>query len=166
MRKIIEIDADEIRRCLDYDPDTGIFRWKSPYSKNTKIGSIAGVKTMYGYWQISINRIAYRANRLAFVYYYGFNPEIVDHINGDRCDNRIKNLRSVTESMNNQNRKIAKRTATGKLLGAFYKKERGYWTSSIMREGKREYLGIFQSEQDAHDAYVKRKRILHEAGTL
>ena len=95
-----KIIPDSIRDVLDYDPETGDLTWKVA-SRGTKAGTIAGCLDHHcGYIKITYQYAHYRAHRIAWFLYHGEQPSIIDHINRDRADNRIANLRSVTQSQN------------------------------------------------------------------
>lgn len=145
-----ELTAEELRRVLDYDPETGVFRWKVRLAQKLQVGDIAGAIHTNGYRKISIKTRRYLAARLAFLYMTGDWPEhYMDHRDGDRGNDRWSNLREATRSQNNANRR---RTKPG-LKGAYRWKDR--WFSSIEVNGKAIYLGSFPSEADAHAAYVE-----------
>ena len=95
--------VDRIREMLDYNPDTGEFRWRKKPRRNIRVGAVAGSFNAYGYWRIAGFG---RANRVAWAHYYGEDPGPyqVDHINRDKTDNRICNLRLVTGKQNCKNR--------------------------------------------------------------
>lgn len=111
-----DITASYLRERLDYDPDTGIFRWKpisagrnSKHWNATKAGSIAGSKNGKGYIYIYLDRYAHRAHRLAWLYVYGSLPRFeIDHIDRRRDNNRISNLRDVPSLVNVLNRDVRK----------------------------------------------------------
>ena len=88
---------EELKQILDYDPDTGLFRWKIKPRSQTDLGDIAGTLCQ-GYIRITINKKNYYAHRLAWLYMTGQWPvNTVDHINRIRNDNRISNLREATD---------------------------------------------------------------------
>ncbi len=90
----------------------------------------------------------------------------IDHIDGDRQNNRIENLRRSDRTANSQNqRKCHKDAATG-LLGVYWSNTRHHWYSCIHVNGKQKYLGSFSSPEKAHDSYVNAKRQHHAGGTL
>jgi hypothetical protein len=97
------ITIELVRQILRYEPDTGNFYWLQPRSNAIAIGSIAGTRAGHGYWQISINDRLYRAHRLAWFYVHGVWPtNVLDHVNGDKLDNSILNLRDVSHSANSK----------------------------------------------------------------
>lgn len=102
---LIMLTQDRLRELLHYDPDTGVFTNIKPRHR-VKVGDIAGSNSGKGYLQIQIDQKRYSAHRLAWLYTYGrFPEEFIDHINGNPSDNRIVNLREVTQRENLQNRK-------------------------------------------------------------
>ena len=126
-----KIIPESIRDFLRYDPKTGEFRWKVENSRRAKAGSIAGhIAADSGYIYIRLNGTLYRAHRLAWFFVHGEQPNVIDHINHDRADNRIANLRNVDKSTNNFNRKG--------FYGVCWVKPRngkkGYWRAGIRRK--------------------------------
>ena len=105
------ITYEELINLLSYNPDTGYFYWKSKPNKKIVVGQLAGYTryTTQGYTFTRLNKIAYQAHRLAWLYVYGEWPKhFIDHKNGIRNDNRIKNLRDVSakeNSLNNNSRR-------------------------------------------------------------
>lgn len=75
----------------------------------------------------------------------------IDHINGNKSDNRIENLREVTNRQNNLNKLIH---ISGKLPGCYLRNDKKSWSSSISISGKSRYLGSYKTEQEAHTAYL------------
>jgi len=98
------LSAEEARRALSYDSDTGDIVWKEPSSSRLKPGDSAGSVRADGYRKIRVNYHSYYAHRLAWLLYYGEWPEHdIDHVNHDPSDNRISNLRDVTNAENHKN---------------------------------------------------------------
>ena len=97
---------EELKEFLDYNPDTGIFIWKKQVAQNIKVGQEAGAMNSNGYIQIRFKNSPYLAHRLAYYMYYGIHPleKLVDHIDGDKTNNKIDNLRLATNSQNGMNR--------------------------------------------------------------
>ncbi|EWD85821.1 hypothetical protein L471_04520 [Klebsiella pneumoniae BIDMC 34] len=98
------ITQELLRTLLEYDPQTGIFRWKIKASSSAHPGDIAGCIDGQGYRVIRIYGKNRKAHRLAWLYVYGDEPEVIDHIDRNRSNNAIENLRAVTFSQNSANR--------------------------------------------------------------
>ena len=165
------ITQDYLKSILDYDPNTGLFTWKPRDNKNFNSlwsGKEAGCIDHYGYCVLRINKKSYKSHRLAFLYVYGeFPPSLIDHINGDPEDNRIINLRKATPSENLQNRKRAHSNNKTGLLGVYrHNQATEKFCAEIRINKKPKYLGIFDTKEQAHNAYLKAKRELHPYGVL
>lgn len=105
------ITQKELKEILHYDPETGIWTWLVSNSKRVRVGDKAGyLCTHNGYWRIKINGKRYRSNRLAFLYMTGKWPNVADHENRIRNDNRWKNLRDLDSSGNNKNKEKSLKT--------------------------------------------------------
>jgi len=147
------LTQSDIKECLDYDAETGYFVWKYKKSKKVKAGDKAGVKHWKGYIRIKINSVSYAAHRLAWLYTYGRYPEYqIDHINGIKDDNRICNLRKVTNIQNQQNT-IKKKNNTSGYKGVTFNKRKNKWVVLISLNKKRIYLGEFLSVEEAANIY-------------
>jgi len=142
------IPQEELKRLLRYDPETGIFtRLVSP-ARNVKVGDVAG-GICHGYIRIKINSRGYAAHRLAWLYVYGECPAgEIDHINHDRSDNRIVNLRCVSLQDNQKNQRMAKKNTSG-FNGVCWHKVTRKWMAQISVNDEKIYLGVFNSIDDA-----------------
>lgn len=137
-----------VRDLLDYNADTGEFFWKVPRG-NRRIGSPAGSPDPKGYIVIIIGRRHCLAHRLAWLWMTGEWPnECIDHIDGDRGNNRWVNLREATYSQNNMNRTRNQRALP---QGVYPSRER--FVAQLNINGKRRHLGVFATPEDAHEAY-------------
>lgn len=159
------MDLDLLNEYFDYNSDSGKITWVKNFFK-TKIGKEAGGIGQMGYIKITLNGVTLLAHRIAWAIHYNEQPpEIIDHINGDRADNRIENLRSCTNAENIQNQRTASRSnKTSKYLGVSNFK--GKWRAKIKANGKYIFLGYFDSEEGARDAYLKAKRKVHKSCTI
>jgi hypothetical protein len=158
------LTADRVRDVLAYDPETGRFTWRVRRACFAA-GSLAGWKTPCGYRYISVDMEVCVAHRLAWLHTHGTWPKgVVDHINGDRADNRIVNLRDVSYAVNAQNRRLAQKNNRSGLLGVV--KCRGRWRAAIGINGARTWLGTFDTAQEAHEAYLAAKRQMHDGCTI
>jgi hypothetical protein len=147
------LTRERVIEILDYDPETGIFRWKMPVSRRVRIGERAGSRNQKGYRQIRINRRFYVAHRLAWLVVHGKWPvHQLDHINRQTDDNRIANLREATQTQNKANSRIYKNNSSG-YKGVAWNKTVGKWAAYIRSGGARTHLGYFASPEEAHRAY-------------
>ena len=139
-----------LKHKLNYNPDTGLFTWRNPQQKRF-VGKVAGCNSL-GYTRIKLDGKSYMAHRLAWLYMTGEWPELeVDHINRDKSDNRWCNLRQVHRAENMRN---AGNYATCKsgVSGVCFHKAVSKWYAQISDDGKRKYLGVYDSKLDAVEA--------------
>jgi hypothetical protein len=139
-------DQDALKAKYDYDPETGIFRRKTSWGKQ-KAGDEAGCVSPQGYRYLSFFGRATPAHRLAWLWMYGaWPPADVDHLNRDRLDNRIANLRSATRSENCHN--VVARGISG-LKGVYPASKGASWNVRIMVKRKQIYLGSYATAEEA-----------------
>lgn len=151
----MELTAARVRSVLSYDPDTGLFVRKSS-SKVQWSGRAAGTVNRYGYVRIQVDGRVYPASHLAWLHAYGRWPvEIIDHINGDRADNRLANLREATNALNKANSRLRQDSASG-LKGAY--RDGSRWRAQIRVNGKTFHIGRFSTKEQAHEAYMSEAR--------
>jgi hypothetical protein len=153
---------DELNDLLDYDPETGIFTWKKTLSSSAVAGSIAGyIHNIEGYANIKINRKSYRAHRLAYKMYYGLDPvDQVDHIDCDKANNRIANLRDATQTQNMGNTRLYKTNTSG-FKGVCWSCKRKKWVAGITINYKKILLGFYKTKEEAALAYEKAAKEYH-----
>lgn len=150
------IAHDALLALLRYDPETGRFI-RLVKRGSERVGTVAGTVNKNGYCQVQVEGRLHRAHRLAWFYMTGEWPEAdVDHVNGDRLDNRWKNLREATRSQNNANRRA---TIDKGLKGTSYNIRRGRWMAKINVNHQQIYLGYFDTAEEAHAAYVAAARL-------
>src|SRR5262245_21464631 len=143
--------SDQIRKFIDYDPLTGSFTRKFGKGGN-------GGKDVRGYIRLYVGGKRYYGHWLAWWFVHGEWPKrALDHINGNMADNRIANLRLATKQQNAAN---SKKKRTG-LKGAHWHKGAKKWVAQIRCHPKFYYLGLFETEAEAHAAYCRAAAELH-----
>ncbi len=155
------ITAERVRELFNYDPETGFLTWRATTSNRVKVGDRAGCLRADGYWYIKVDGVMYGAHRVIWLLVYGAWPsDQTDHINGNRGDNRLGNLRECTVSENQQNVSVNKRNTSG-TPGVFRDKRRSKWRACIHVKGERKHLGTFDHIEDAAAAYLAAKAKFH-----
>lgn len=157
--------VEDLRALFSYDSDTGLLTRIAPRRNGSglifsDVGKVAGYRHKQNrYWMVKVREKLYRAHRVIWAMVTGAWPEeFIDHIDGDRGNNRWSNLRVVSNAINCQNRKG--RTGThASLLGV--SRCRDKWRANIKVGAKRISLGRFATPEEAHEAYLKAKRELH-----
>lgn len=147
------ITIERLREQLSYDPEAGLFRWLVSRKRgNVVAGKIAGCFNSKGAIRIGIDGKSYLAHRLAWFYMTRVWPsDQIDHRNLKPADNRWSNLRQATPSQNQAN---TRRHRPG-LKGATLHKRTGKYQAQIKRDGFHVYLGLFDTELAAHQAYAR-----------
>lgn len=159
------LTAQRARELLDYSPETGEFTWVRPLSNVVKPGSRAGTLLSNGYIYIHVDGVGVLGHRLAWLMHYGERAPAwprcqIDHINRNKADNRISNLRLVTPSGNKQNRVEPHKNSRVGLLGVKRNGKDGFM-SRITVNGREIYIGTFKTAIEAHQAYLVVKAKLH-----
>ena len=147
------LTQERLIELLRYDPETGIFTWRSATGRFAGKQAGYAVKSLNtSYVNISVDGRKYRANTLAWLYMNGeiFRP--TDHKDGDGLNNRILNIRKATHQQNCFNQRM-KRTSRNGLKGIARYRDGVKWMARIRINGKQTYLGIFRTKEDAHAAY-------------
>lgn len=143
--------ASRVRDLLSYDESTGIFRWAVKKTGRAVGKENAGATRPDGYIVINIDGRAFRAHRLAWLYVNGHWPEqTIDHINRDKSDNRIANLRLATKAENMAN---TENRSGKKITGVRFVTHANKYMARLGVNGKTVFLGYFLKEEDAQSAY-------------
>jgi len=144
-----QISQEYLKKLLAYDDKTGNFVWIAKRKGNKGVGTIANSKMKDGYKRITIDGKAYLQHFLAWIYVFGKAPSNqIDHINHDKSDNRICNLRDVTQSENQRNRRLNKNSTSG-VCGVGWHKTNKIWEARIKINGKQKHIGSFKNFYDA-----------------
>lgn len=147
------LTAEDLRKLFTYNSVTGEF-------VRLKTNRSITCKDARGYLVCRINGKQYKCHRLAWFYIYGYVPAFgVDHIDGDKANNSIANLREATQVENSQNMKKERLHGSSGMLGVSFAS--GRWQARIRVNGKNVYLGLFNEKEDAYSAYVAYKRKNH-----
>lgn len=165
------LSQERLKALLRYDQRTGVFSRFIITDPQHRIGEAVGRSHGDGYLKAHIDGAVYRMHRLAWLYMTGEWPDgEVDHINGVRSDNRWVNLRDVTRSGNAHNQRKPHRNGSTGFLGVralrHHRPGPKRFTAVIAVSGKRKHLGVFDTPEQAHAAYVAAKRRLHKTCTL
>lgn len=153
------LTAEFLREIALYEPESGEFYRRVDAPRGAfKVGDRMGRTHLEGYRLIKIRGRDFKAHRLAWLYVYGEWPkDEIDHINGQRGDNRIANLRDVPKTTNQQNQKALRNTATGAL--GVTKKGAGF-QARLRFNNELHYVGYFKTIDEAHAAYLTLKQTL------
>lgn len=148
-RKKENLEPQALRAKLvelfSFDNETGEFHHKVPAGHFHKEN---------GYRYITIGGKQYLAHRLAWLYVYGeWPPQLIDHIDGNRSNNRPANLRKATYSQNAANAKLHTRNTSG-IKGVSYDKTKDRWQATITVNNKQLHLGRFKTKEEAKAAYM------------
>lgn len=155
-----DLTAEVVRELLNYNSETGVFTWKKKAARRVQVGDVAGCINQR-YRSLTVLGKRYLAHRVAWLYTHGKWPEgVIDHINRDAFDNRIANLRDVTQMENLQNASSKSNNKSG-VEGVFWDKQRQRWRAEIRVNYKTIALGRFTSKADAAAARAEAKVRLH-----
>lgn len=160
------IDLESARQTFSYDLETGQVRWKARTGQRSKVGALVGSEHD-GYLRVKLAGRLYMLHRLAWFIHTGEWPKHeIDHINGDRRDNRITNLRDVPKRVNQQNQHKARASSTTGLLGVSKCKHRDGFLAQIRVDRQTKSIGFFATAEQAHAAYLVAKRKWHKESDL
>lgn len=156
------LTQDRLAELFSYNPDTGSVTRKITVGRRGPAGKVVGCLTNKGYLSVRIDGNFYLLHRVIFMIAHGRMPIAqIDHINGNKIDNRICNLREANELQNSQNVKAHADSSSG-LLGVSWHEGHGKWRASIGIDGSHKHLGYFTSKEAGHQAYKSAKMLLHK----
>lgn len=150
------IDEEYINSILQYEPETGLV-----HKKSDKDRCQCGYTDKDGYWVVVIRGKHYRLHRVAFLLMGLRAPKYVDHINGDRGDNRWQNLRAATHSQNCCNQKVRSTNTSGE-KNVYFDKRKGKWCVKLRVDGKRKHIGYYSNLEDAKISAINARSLYHK----
>lgn len=162
------ITSERLRQALNLDLENNRLFWLPKVDLgNHMAGKYAGTIDRKGYRRVQIDKRLYREHQLIWLWHKGALPVgQIDHIDGNKLNNSIANLREVSPSINNQNRRSASKRSKSGYLGVHWHKKNSVWVAKIGVGYEKKYLGCFESAEQAYQAYVAAKRELHLGNTL
>lgn len=154
------ITQKQVKRLFDYDPKTGNITRKVSINNRVKVGDIAGCKARSGYL---LTRIAYKMHlnhRIVYLFHYGYMPKTIDHIDGDKLNNKIENLRGCSQRQNTYNSKISKNNKAG-FKGVSWVSKRKKYIAQIISDRNSYFLGYFDDPEVANQIVRIKRLELH-----
>jgi hypothetical protein len=156
-----EMTPQDLREIFSYDPETGELRWKTRVSLRFHIGELVGSIDSHGYRRVTVRGRHLKCHRIAWAMVHGEWPaEQVDHVDGNRANNAIANLREATNAQNNWNINHRSLGASG-YRGVQWNKADKRWRASITVNKRTIYLGQFKTAEEASRAYLAAKATHH-----
>lgn len=162
LKKNLLMSVGDIRDLVDYNPETGVLTAKANFS-GRQAGSVIGSQTWQGYYAFSLFGKKCFAHRLAWLLHYGEWPsQPIDHINGIKTDNSIRNLRLCSLSQNQFNKPTQKNNTTG-VKGVYWNKRDKRYVASVQFNGKKYSAGHHKDIENAKEAVMKlREKLARE----
>ena len=149
MKKQKKLTQNRLKELFNYDPATGLFTRLKTVGNIANIGDTAGTLDFYGYIVIKIDGKSYKRSRLAWLYVYGYFPEIyMDHINRNRTDDRLCNIRHASSQCNARNAKTKNNNTSG-VTGVHFRKDTDEWVARININYRRLSLGKYKQFHNA-----------------
>ena len=155
----MEVTLSKLHELFDYKD--GNLIWKIAASRRVKAGDIAGSINEYGYIVIGVKGRVYRAHRLIYFYHNGHFPLLIDHIDGNKTNNKIENLRSVTTYQNAMTKKISTRNSSG-IKGVMWHKRDKKWVVQLKVNSKCHSFGYYEDKELAELVAIEATNKLHK----
>jgi hypothetical protein len=157
-----KLTQKQLKEVLKYYPGSGIFTWRKTFPGRRR--KIAGCKRHDGYITIKIDGEQHLAHRLAWLYVHGYFPENgIDHIDRNPSNNKIKNLREVTNQCNQRNTENRIDNTSG-VKGVCWYKPTNKWMAQICVNEKLKNLGYHKNFNDAVKARYEAEKKLNWSG--
>ena len=157
-----ELKLEVVNKLFRYDKETGDLVRKISVRKGAEAGQIVGTDDGHGYLKTSIKGVKYFNHRIIFLMHNGYLPPFLDHIDTNKRNNRIENLRAATITQNNHNQGRRKTNTSG-VKGVRWKATHNMWSTSVTLNGKRKHVGHFRTVPEAEVAVRKAREQLHGA---
>jgi hypothetical protein len=164
--KEIHLSSDELRLFFMYDPDTGNLYRRLAACNNPKLkeGSLVGsIHKQSGYLKVNIEGLSYMAHRVIWKLFYGVDANLsldIDHINGNKLDNRIANLRILCNARNQANNKYPRSNNKLGVRGVYKKGD--IFIAQIGFSGDKYSLGYYKTVEEAEKAYLEARDVLYK----
>lgn len=151
---------EEIDRVFAYDKDTGFITRKIRTARCTTVGEVAGHTNSQGYVILKYLGQSFKAHRIAWLLHHKVWPvHDIDHIDGNKANNSINNLRDVTRQLNCLNTSTKSKNTSGYRGVSLHNNK---WRARIMLEGKSTIIGSYDTPEEASIAYQNFKKTIHE----
>ena len=148
-----------VKHLFDYVD--GELRRRNPTGTRHKSDSVAGSINNRGYVHVKINRKKYLAHRLIYLYHHGTMPDFIDHIDGNKLNNRIENLRECTKSQNGFNMRMNSNNTSG-VKGVSWNEQRQKWVVHLRLNHKQKYFGGFKDFELAELVAIEARNKYHK----
>ena len=155
-----EINQALLQELFEYKD--GDLYWKKVPSNNYRLNQmkVGYASTKSKYLQVSIHKKKYYVHRIVFMFHHGFMPEALDHIDGNKKNNAIENLRQATLSQNQYNKKIARHNTSG-IKGVYWHKRSEKWMARCTINKKCFYIGSYKNLNEAKVAVINFRKTHH-----
>jgi len=146
---------EEVQRLFSYSAIEGVLTRRTTVSSNAKIGDVVGWTNGDGYLCVRVNKTIYKVHQIVWLHVIGsWATGVIDHINRDKTDNRISNLRDTTVQVNNINKGVRKDSKTGVPNVTWRERDKRYYVA-CRRDGKQNYVGSFKTLELAEAMALK-----------
>ncbi len=153
------LTQEQLKEIVEYKE--GFLIAKTKWANKITVGSLLGSKNKDGYLQVSIQNKKYYVHRLVFLYHYGFLPESVDHVDGNKSNNRIENLRAASLHQNNYNLKTPKSNKSG-VKNVHWNRKNKNWNVTLAANNKSMYFGSFDDLELATLVAEEARNLYHK----
>lgn len=155
------LTQERLMYLFNYDAETGVFTRKVRTSKANHVGDVAGCVRPNGYRGITVDGVSYLAHRLAWLYVHGEFPRLfMDHVNRNRDDNRISNLREATLSENSMNRGMQSNNTSG-AKGVIWVEKEKRWHAECGVGNRKKVCKTFANYEDALSYVLNAREYFH-----